>query len=295
MMEIIDTDSSQTTDNKKLQPLPQNIFHVQKKSGESVLFDESKLKRSVVNALRDAGIEDNPISNQLVDEVISKLGEELNFKDGITTLDIREAVEIALLERGLTNAAQKYHDYQADWPPAVEVDDFFDSPAGAENITAVNQEKTPLSEPLAPLEVEDMIEPPELESGFDQEPKNSFQPAAAESERSRKKLPDDRAAFIHKFSLTDFSGYLTVNLFTDQSPGEIWIFLDKKPNQASQRLIDLFTKLVNVGLKNGFSLSKLLTNQTHEQLDLRLEQDFAPEPTVELLDHLQDWLINKFK
>lgn len=88
-----------------------NIFQLTKNSGETVVFNENKLKASIVAALRSAGIEDNPISNQLVDEVIKKLGEELNYRENITTLDVREAVEIAFLERGLTKAAQDYHDY----------------------------------------------------------------------------------------------------------------------------------------------------------------------------------------
>lgn len=88
-----------------------NIFQIMKSDNEVTFFDEQKLKRSIARALQSAGIKDNPISGNLVDEVIKKLSEELSVKEYIKTADIREAVEITFLERGLTEAAHKYHDF----------------------------------------------------------------------------------------------------------------------------------------------------------------------------------------
>ena len=50
---------------------------------------------------------------------------------------------------------------------------------------------------------------------------------AADAAARRRKLPDTRQSITHKFSVAGFDGYITVGLFEDGQPGEIFITLGK--------------------------------------------------------------------
>jgi ribonucleoside-diphosphate reductase alpha chain len=39
----------------------------------------------------------------------------------------------------------------------------------------------------------------------------------------RRKLPDERLSITHKFSIGGHQGYITVGLYEDGSPGELFI------------------------------------------------------------------------
>ncbi|HEX8108581.1 MAG TPA: vitamin B12-dependent ribonucleotide reductase, partial [Kofleriaceae bacterium] len=45
---------------------------------------------------------------------------------------------------------------------------------------------------------------------------------------NRYKLPDERASFTHKFSIGGHEGYITVGMYEDQSPGEIFVRMAKE-------------------------------------------------------------------
>ncbi len=41
-------------------------------------------------------------------------------------------------------------------------------------------------------------------------------------------LPDDREAITHKFDIAGYEGYITVGLFEDRTPGEIYLVMAKE-------------------------------------------------------------------
>src|SRR4029079_11448599 len=43
----------------------------------------------------------------------------------------------------------------------------------------------------------------------------------------RRKLPDERQAITHKFSINEFEGYITVGLYENGQPGEIFMVMAK--------------------------------------------------------------------
>lgn len=282
-----------------------NIFNLTKNSGEVVIFDENKLKRSIVLALRDAGIEDNPISNQLVDEVIKKLGEELNYRAGISSLDVREAVEIAFLERGLTQAAQKYHDFDLKEGENLSESMF-------ENVKmtpADNQDETPpassvgyldknAGDNLAHLEVEELIEPPELGGVY--QPNSDFLRDSETEKSSQKVLPEDQRAIIRRFEIAGNSGLVGVGLDNLENPKDIFVYFEKTNlSESEKKLLSFFTGLVANAWKNNISLSSLLEKNYQEQLNLGLSQQTQANSTdspgiADLIVFILDWLRNNF-
>ncbi len=90
---------------------PITLTYILKRDGSSELFNLEKLKRSVSLALTAVGVKDNPISSKVAEEVIKKIRDDMAAGGIPSTLAIREAVEVALRERGLGPAADAYQDF----------------------------------------------------------------------------------------------------------------------------------------------------------------------------------------
>ena len=53
------------------------------------------------------------------------------------------------------------------------------------------------------------------------------------NEHNRHVLPSTRESVTHKFSITGYEGYLTIGLFDDGRPGEIFIKMSKEGSTLS--------------------------------------------------------------
>ena len=74
---------------------------------------------------------------------------------------------------------------------------------------------------------------------------------------TRYKLPDERASFTHKFSIGGHEGYLTVGMYDDQSPGEIFVRMAKEGSVISG-LMDSFATAISLALQHGVPLHVLI-------------------------------------
>ena len=63
----------------------------------------------------------------------------------------------------------------------------------------------------------------------------------------RHRLPDERLSITHKFSVGGHEGYLTVGLYKDGMPGEIFITMAKEGSTVSG-LMDSFACAVSIGI-----------------------------------------------
>jgi len=70
----------------------------------------------------------------------------------------------------------------------------------------------------------------------------------------REVLPETRRSTTHKFSIATYEGYLTVGLFPDGRPGEIFIKMSKEGSTLSG-LIQGFCRAFSLSLQHGLSLS----------------------------------------
>ncbi len=110
----------------------------------------------------------------------------------------------------------------------------------------------------------------------------------------RKKLPDERQAITHKFSVGGHEGYITVGLYEDGQPGEIFITMAKEGSTVSG-LMDSFATAVSLALQYGVPLKVLCDKFSHTRFEpsgwsSNREIGYAKS----LMDYIFRWLALKF-
>jgi hypothetical protein len=74
-----------------------------------------------------------------------------------------------------------------------------------------------------------------------------------EAQAVRRRLPDERRSLTHHFSVGGQEGYVTVGLFEDGLPGELFIRMAKEGSTVSG-LMDSFATAVSLALQYGVPL-----------------------------------------
>ncbi len=82
----------------------------------------------------------------------------------------------------------------------------------------------------------------------------------------RRRLPDERQALTHKFSIAGHEGYITVGLYDDGSPGEIFITMSKEGSTISG-LMDAFATSISMALQYGVPLNVLVEKFSHTRFE----------------------------
>jgi ribonucleoside-diphosphate reductase alpha chain len=110
----------------------------------------------------------------------------------------------------------------------------------------------------------------------------------------RRKLPDTREALTHKFSVGGYEGYLTVGLFEDQQPGEIFITLGKAGSTLAG-FADSFATAISFALQHGVELRFLVDKFTHVRFEPSGFTGNSEIPMAKsIVDYVFRWLANKF-
>ena len=73
------------------------------------------------------------------------------------------------------------------------------------------------------------------------------------TDNQRRVLPSTRRSVTHKFAISGHEGYLTVGLFDDGMPGEIFIKMSKEGSTLSG-LIQGFCRAFSIALQYGLEL-----------------------------------------
>ncbi|HLW79710.1 MAG TPA: vitamin B12-dependent ribonucleotide reductase [Terriglobia bacterium] len=110
----------------------------------------------------------------------------------------------------------------------------------------------------------------------------------------RRKLPDERRAVTHKFSVGGHEGYLTVGLYDDGMPGEIFITMAKEGSTVSG-LMDSFATAVSLALQYGVPLKVLCDKFSHTRFEpsgWSSHKDIGYAKS--LMDYIFRWLAIKF-
>ncbi len=82
----------------------------------------------------------------------------------------------------------------------------------------------------------------------------------------RHRLPAERASVTHKFSLSGHEGYITVGLYPNGQPGEIFIRMAKEGSTVSG-LMDSFATAVSLSLQHGVPLKVLCEKFAHTRFE----------------------------
>jgi ribonucleoside-diphosphate reductase alpha chain len=110
----------------------------------------------------------------------------------------------------------------------------------------------------------------------------------------RRKLPDERQSITHKFSIGGHEGYITVGLFDDGTPGEIFITMAKEGSTISG-LMDSFATTVSYALQYGVPLKFFVDKFSHVRFE---PSGWTGNPQVpyakSIMDYIFRWLGAKF-
>ncbi len=110
----------------------------------------------------------------------------------------------------------------------------------------------------------------------------------------RRKLPDERQAITHKFSVNGHEGYITVGMYEDGQPGEIFLVMAKEGSTISG-LMDAFATSVSIALQYGVPLQTLVDKFTHTRFE---PSGFTKNPEIPIaksvMDYIFRWLASKF-
>jgi ribonucleoside-diphosphate reductase alpha chain len=110
----------------------------------------------------------------------------------------------------------------------------------------------------------------------------------------RRKLPDERQSITHKFSIGGHEGYLTVGLYEDGSPGELFVTMAKEGSTISG-LMDSFATAISYALQYGVPLKFFVDKFSHVRFE---PSGWTGNPTVpyakSIMDYIFRWLGAKF-
>ena len=141
---------------------------------------------------------------------------------------------------------------------------------------------------------------PKKESGVknqkSEEEASSGTPAPSPEARKpfRHKLADERRAITHKFSVAGHEGYLTVGLYENGQPGEIFITMAKEGSTISG-LMDSFATAVSLALQYGVPLKVLCDKFSHARFE---PSGWTNNPEIRyaksIMDYIFRWMALKF-
>ncbi len=117
---------------------------------------------------------------------------------------------------------------------------------------------------------------------------------AAERQPVRRKLPDERKSLTHKFDIAGHEGYITVGMYEDGKPGEIFVNMSKQGSTISG-LMDSFATAISYALQYGVPLQFLVDKFAHMRFE---PSGFTKNPQIpyakSIVDYLFRWMASKF-
>jgi ribonucleoside-diphosphate reductase alpha chain len=110
----------------------------------------------------------------------------------------------------------------------------------------------------------------------------------------RRRLADTRPAVTHKFDIAGHEGYLTVGLYDDGQPGELFVTMAKEGSTIGG-LMDTIGTLTSMSLQYGVPLETLLKKFAHQRFE---PSGFTKNPEIRnassIIDYVFRWLALQF-
>jgi ribonucleoside-diphosphate reductase alpha chain len=110
----------------------------------------------------------------------------------------------------------------------------------------------------------------------------------------RRKLPDERKAITHKFRVGQQEGYITVGLYDNGEPGEIFVKMAKEGSTLAG-LMDSFSIVTSIALQYGVPLKVLVDKFVHTRFE---PSGYTDNPQIRfaksVIDYIFRWLALKF-
>jgi ribonucleoside-diphosphate reductase alpha chain len=103
---------------------------------------------------------------------------------------------------------------------------------------------------------------------------------------TRRRLPDTRRSITHKFNVAGHEGYLTVGLYEDGKPGELFITMSKEGSTIGG-LMDAVGTATSVSLQYGVPVESLVTKFSHQRFE---PAGFTENPDIPIAKSLVDYI-----
>jgi ribonucleoside-diphosphate reductase alpha chain len=117
---------------------------------------------------------------------------------------------------------------------------------------------------------------------------------AGEPKPYRRRLPDERRAITHKFQVSGHEGYITVGLYPDGQPGEIFLKMAKEGSTVSG-LMDALATMTSISLQYGVPLRDLVNKFAHSRFEPAGFTGNAEIPIAKsIVDYVFRWMGARF-
>jgi ribonucleoside-diphosphate reductase alpha chain len=120
---------------------------------------------------------------------------------------------------------------------------------------------------------------------------SSEESKAADKQKSagprRRRLPDTRNSITHKFSVGGHEGYLTVGLYEDGKPGEVFITMAKEGSTVGG-LMDSLGTAISMGLQYGVPLEAYVNKFSHMRFE---PMGYTKNPDIKIAKSVVDYIV----
>jgi len=110
----------------------------------------------------------------------------------------------------------------------------------------------------------------------------------------RHRMPDTRTSLTHKFEIAGHEGYITVGLYEDGQPGELFITMSKEGSTIGG-LMDTVGTLTSIALQYGVPLESLVKKFAYQRFE---PSGFTKNPDIRhatsITDYVFRWLACEF-
>src|SRR5579859_6973156 len=132
-----------------------------------------------------------------------------------------------------------------------------------------------------------------LSTSLDKE-KKAAASADVEYRVVRRKLPDERKAVTHKFDIAGHEGYVTVGLYEDGTPGELFVTMAKEGSTISG-LMDAFATQTSYALQFGVPIRFMVDKFSHMRFE---PSGFTKNKEIpiakSIVDYIFRWMATHF-
>ncbi len=102
----------------------------------------------------------------------------------------------------------------------------------------------------------------------------------------RERLPDTRQSITHKFNVAGHEGYITVGLYEDGRPGEVFLTMAKEGSTIGG-LMDCFGTAISINLQYGVPLEVLVNKFSHTRFE---PMGHTTNPDIRIAKSLVDYI-----
>ncbi|MBP9747941.1 hypothetical protein KBD13_03365 [Patescibacteria group bacterium] len=246
-------------------------YTVVTRSGARVPFDLAMLEQSLQRAAADIGEKDAFAVRSLAEGVAMEVLPLFERASEVVSTDIQAAVVRSLETQHRTDIAQAYQRFHAA----------AGSEASKRDHEAVPTPSVPVTPPTPTI--------------LASQPKLGVVSSVGEAHAPRRRrLSEERKAVTHKFRVADQEGYITVGLYDDGQPGEIFLRMSKEGTMLSG-LMDCFATSISLGLQYGVPLKVLARKFMNVQFAPNGPTENPNIPQVQsIIDYVFRWLALKF-